>query len=322
MISADYESDNYDWENMDYTFSDFEKDNDYEDDEVTSLSYSLTQRVNLENIKMKVLKDTEALLEEEEKKARLEEEEKEREEFQKVVKPHLTWVKSGVVYDTDTDDSSDDEKPDPEFPTLGAIKSVKAVSSTRVKFGKIKKTPQKAKKQEIKASASVSSTSDLKQVKKQLVKDVVDTMKKDNIKTTEAVLKIEFIRNNVSKEEREKEELLLTKKQEEAEGWKETKKERKTPKKVEQVVKKVQPASLQKTQLCRSVKMKTTCPHGTSCRYAHSINELVVRDCAFGEKCNLIIMKDAKYLNVSREKVCNFKHPKETKLNYFGRVKI
>lgn len=43
---------------------------------------------------------------------------------------------------------------------------------------------------------------------------------------------------------------------------------------------------LTKTKLCLSVENNTECPHGTNCRYAHNIFEIVARPCRNGADCN------------------------------------
>ena len=43
---------------------------------------------------------------------------------------------------------------------------------------------------------------------------------------------------------------------------------------------------LTKTKLCLSVENNTECPHGTKCRYAHNIFEIVARPCRNGADCN------------------------------------
>ena len=45
---------------------------------------------------------------------------------------------------------------------------------------------------------------------------------------------------------------------------------------------------LKRTKICLSVINKTVCPHKNNCRYAHNIQELVVRDCLFKDECNFI----------------------------------
>jgi len=71
------------------------------------------------------------------------------------------------------------------------------------------------------------------------------------------------------------------------------------------------------TRLCRSVKTKTPCPHGKRCRFAHSIDQLVKRNCRFGLSCRFAIQTGAEgmYRNDGR-KVCECYHPQETEQSF------
>ena len=62
-----------------------------------------------------------------------------------------------------------------------------------------------------------------------------------------------------------------------------------------------------KTQMCDSVLNDNHCPHGEMCRFAHSVDELAIHSCRYGENCN------------NKDTYCKFKHPKETRENYFAR---
>ena len=80
--------------------------------------------------------------------------------------------------------------------------------------------------------------------------------------------------------------------------------------------KKEEPKKKEKTQMCRSVKEKTKCPHNNNCRYAHTFDELVVATCGFNEKCRVIQKDDnGYYTNLTNGKVCGYRHPGETKNN-------
>jgi len=86
---------------------------------------------------------------------------------------------------------------------------------------------------------------------------------------------------------------------------------------------KEEPKKKEKTQMCRSVKEKTKCPHKNNCRYAHNFNELVVSVCGFNEKCRGVVMdKKGAYTNSVDGKVCCYRHPGETKDNYRKRVRV
>jgi len=62
------------------------------------------------------------------------------------------------------------------------------------------------------------------------------------------------------------------------------------------------------TKLCISVENNIKCKYGNKCNFAHSLDELVVNNCRFGDRCN------NKY-------VCKFKHPLESKEKYITRLK-
>lgn len=88
--------------------------------------------------------------------------------------------------------------------------------------------------------------------------------------------------------------------------------------------KSIEPKKQEKTQMCRSIKEKTKCPHKNNCRYAHSFNELVVAVCGFKEKCRGIKLdpRGNNYTNATNGKVCCYRHPGETKENYRKRVSL
>jgi len=81
------------------------------------------------------------------------------------------------------------------------------------------------------------------------------------------------------------------------------------------------PQSNQKSQMCRSYTTKTKCPHGAKCRYAHNPNELVVNNCGYGSNCKLVKFTSNEYVNTG-SKCCIYKHPNETKINFFKRNKF
>lgn len=82
----------------------------------------------------------------------------------------------------------------------------------------------------------------------------------------------------------------------------------------------MKPKQTVKTQICKSVKEKTKCPHGKNCRFAHTFAELVVNDCAYGERCKGIKFDSGRYSNTSSSRICTYKHPGESKDNYKFRV--
>lgn len=76
-----------------------------------------------------------------------------------------------------------------------------------------------------------------------------------------------------------------------------------------------------KTLMCYSIYKKEECPHGENCRFAHSLNELNVKDCMFLDKCRFVRMKNGVLCNHDN-KICNHKHPQETKQNVFIRTGV
>ena len=80
--------------------------------------------------------------------------------------------------------------------------------------------------------------------------------------------------------------------------------------------------NLLRSQMCDSVSAKKACRHGSSCRFAHSISELVFPSCLFGESCKHVEYQcDGVYNNV-RGKSCNRIHPYETKASICSRSEI
>ena len=75
--------------------------------------------------------------------------------------------------------------------------------------------------------------------------------------------------------------------------------------------------TLRKSKMCRSVESGQECRHGMTCRFAHSVDELTLSDCFFGERCIFVRIVKGKLLN-SGGKLCCHKHPQEDK-NYFLR---
>jgi hypothetical protein len=69
-----------------------------------------------------------------------------------------------------------------------------------------------------------------------------------------------------------------------------------------------------KTRMCNNLFNPLGCPYGSECHYAHSREELIVTECAYGDDC--IFMCDYNNSN----KVCYFIHPKENMDEYYTRV--
>jgi hypothetical protein len=67
-----------------------------------------------------------------------------------------------------------------------------------------------------------------------------------------------------------------------------------------------------KTRMCNSLDKNVPCWHGENCRFAHSLEELVIRDCRFKDRCQFIKIKKDKLLNDGSKTCCN-KHPQESR---------
>ena len=77
--------------------------------------------------------------------------------------------------------------------------------------------------------------------------------------------------------------------------------------------------NLAKTRMCDSVKEKKNCRHGKACRFAHSLEELVTRDCFFKNECRFVRFERDKLVNNGRD-ICRNKHPHETENEFIERV--
>jgi hypothetical protein len=78
--------------------------------------------------------------------------------------------------------------------------------------------------------------------------------------------------------------------------------------------------NLTKTRLCRSLETGEVCRHGVRCRFAHSLDELVVAKCVFGAECRRIKSGvDGHYKNCG-DRVCSFIHPGEDKEGFYVRT--
>ena len=76
---------------------------------------------------------------------------------------------------------------------------------------------------------------------------------------------------------------------------------------------------LAKTRMCDSVKENKTCRHGNECRFAHSLEELVTRNCCFKNECRFVRFERDKLVNNGRD-ICRNKHPHETENEFIERV--
>ena len=105
-------------------------------------------------------------------------------------------------------------------------------------------------------------------------------------------------------------------------GWKEVANKISKVKIVELSSKKTLDAVLKKSQMCKSTKNGITiskCPHGKSCRFAHSLDELSPRECVYGQDCKFIEYKGIYCCNYGN-KLCLYKHPEEKIEDYLVRT--
>ncbi len=78
-------------------------------------------------------------------------------------------------------------------------------------------------------------------------------------------------------------------------------------------------ANLAKTRMCNSVEKNETCRHGEKCRFAHSLKELVTRNCFFKGECRFVRLEHGKLVNNGRD-ICRNKHPHESQDEFIERV--
>ena len=75
-----------------------------------------------------------------------------------------------------------------------------------------------------------------------------------------------------------------------------------------------------KTRMCRSATTGEACPHGESCRFAHTRSELVLASCFFGARCQFVKQgRNGNWYN-SGVKRCNHTHPDESRDNFMTRT--
>ena len=79
--------------------------------------------------------------------------------------------------------------------------------------------------------------------------------------------------------------------------------------------------SLYKTSICNSVFKKEKCPHGDSCRFAHSISELRTSSCLFCGDCRFVKFNSGKWYNIGN-KVCTHIHPEEQRRDFLDRIGV
>ena len=74
-----------------------------------------------------------------------------------------------------------------------------------------------------------------------------------------------------------------------------------------------------KTRICNSLDKNEVCPHGDGCRFAHSLEDLVIRDCYFKDNCRFVKIKSGKLVN-DGDKICRNKHSQESKDDFIKRT--
>ena len=77
--------------------------------------------------------------------------------------------------------------------------------------------------------------------------------------------------------------------------------------------------NLANTRMCNSVEKNETCRHGKGCRFAHSLEELVTRNCFFKGECRFVRFENGKLVNNGRD-ICRNKHPHESQDEFIERV--
>ena len=78
--------------------------------------------------------------------------------------------------------------------------------------------------------------------------------------------------------------------------------------------------TLTKTRLCKSLETGEECRHGARCRFAHSLDELVVAKCVFGMECRRVMCGVGGCFKNCGDKVCTFIHPDEDKEGFYVRT--
>jgi hypothetical protein len=77
---------------------------------------------------------------------------------------------------------------------------------------------------------------------------------------------------------------------------------------------------LTRTKICNSTENGYPCPYKDKCRFAHSIDELVITECLFGNDCRYVYKNNFKWWNKEGKKVCFHRHPYEIDNDYFIRT--
>ena len=106
----------------------------------------------------------------------------------------------------------------------------------------------------------------------------------------------------------------------EEDGWKVVNSDNKRVKAVSPDSDKKKTDSIRKkTQMCISTKNGKRCPHGKSCRYAHTPDDLTPADCQHGKDCKFVRCVSGCYINTGGKK-CLYSHPEEQIVDYLCRA--
>lgn len=82
-------------------------------------------------------------------------------------------------------------------------------------------------------------------------------------------------------------------------------------------------AANEKTVMCLNINKPGGCKFGHSCRYAHEIDELVIKKCDYGTECIFVKYKeDGVFNDKTKNKICMRKHPDETNESCLKRVDV
>ena len=93
---------------------------------------------------------------------------------------------------------------------------------------------------------------------------------------------------------------------------------------IKEVSKKPMTKTVKRTRFCSSVRKGGACPHGSRCNFAHTIDELTPKMCAFEKRsgsCKCVRKVGTSFSNKGR-KVCEFLHEGETKVNMCRRIGV
>ncbi len=72
--------------------------------------------------------------------------------------------------------------------------------------------------------------------------------------------------------------------------------------------------------MCHSVASNVTCPHGASCHFAHSEEELIVLTCLFDHDCRYVEFCENGEIKNRGSRFCRHQHTGEDKAQYMRRI--